>query len=119
MLMLSPAYDALRLFQKKFKRVTTIKQIQELATQLHVDFSIEISSATLWALEWSVTTGLISGTFEVHLSPKISAGKETAWIPFVTRTFRVEQAELTLADLHKKVIAECKFLLKQTRRLVV
>ena len=116
--MLSPAYDALRLFQKKFKKVKTLKQIEELATQLHVDFSIEISSATLWALEWSVKAGILSGTFEVRLSPKLSAGKETAWIPFVTRTFRVERAELTLAALQKKVIAECKFLLKQTRLMM-
>ena len=106
------AYDALRLFQTKFQKVTTLNDIQTLAKSLDVKFSVEITSSTVWLLDWDIS-GNLSGTLEIRLKPKISIGKRE--LSTNSKTLRIESPELSLAHLETKFMEALRSLMEDLR----
>lgn len=106
------AYDALHLFQNKFQKANTIQEIQALAKSLDVKFSVEITSSTIWLLDWDIS-GRLSGTLEIGLKPKISIGAHE--IAASSKTLRIESPDLSLAVLEMRFMEALRDLMKDLR----
>ena len=106
--MLTPSY-AIQQFSEKFQKVTTLNEIQALAKQLDVKFSVEITSSTVWLLDWDIN-GNLSGTLEIGLKPKISVGNHE--LSSHAKTLRIESPDLSLASLERKFVEALRNLTK-------
>ena len=112
MTMQNPSYT-IQKFSEKFQKITTIKEIKSLATSIGVTFSAEISSSTVWILDWDITTGNLSGTLEISLAPKLVANGLEFTVP--SQKFRIESPDLSLADLEKQFLAALKASIQKLR----
>lgn len=110
--MLNPSYT-IQKFSEKFQKITTIQDIKPLATSIGVTFSAEISSSTVWILDWDITNGNLSGTLEISLAPKLIANGLEFTVP--SQKFRIESPDLSLADLEKQFLAALKASIQKLR----
>lgn len=110
--MLNPSYT-IQKFSENFSKITNIQEIKPLATSIDVTFSAEISSSTVWILDWDMTNDNLSGTLEIFLAPKLIANGIEFTVP--SRTFRIESTDLSLADLEKQFLAALKASIQKLR----
>lgn len=100
-------------FSDKFQKITTIQEIKSLATSIGVTFSAEISSSTVWILDWDITNGNLSGTLEISLAPKLIANGLAFTVP--SQKFRIEAPNLSLPDLKKQFLTALKASVQKLR----
>ena len=100
--MLQSAYDAVRQFQTNFSKCTTIQEVQGLAKSLDVRFSVEITSSTVWLLNWNLSSNKFSGSLEIGLKPTISCNGKSFSVS--SQTMRIESPEVSWSEIELKIL---------------
>ena len=111
--MLNPSYGALRQFQNKFQKTQNLAQIKELLTSLQLEMTLQITSSSVWILDWDVMSGDVSGTMELGLQPQVFAGKEV--FHSETGRLRVDSAEMSATAFEAQVLGALKDVVEKMR----
>ena len=74
--MLTQAYTATQQLKRQFSDVHSIDQLKALLKKLNLKPSLNISSGTVWILDWDVSDGILSGTLDLKIEPTFSVGDE-------------------------------------------
>jgi len=108
--MLSKSYAAVQQFQSQISSFQTLQSLKNGAGTLDLSLSFQITSSSVWILNWDLTGEKISGTMELGLQPILAFGLER----FETRprTLRIEESsqielcffEARLLDLIKQSV---------------
>jgi hypothetical protein len=101
--MLTQAYTAMQQLKRQFSDIHSIDQLKALLEKLHLKLSINISSATVWILDWDVSGDEISGTLDLKIEPTFSVGDEILKIH--QRSFLLQEPNAKgLVSLEKQLI---------------
>ena len=101
--MLTQAYTATQQLQRQISDIHSIDQLKALLKKLHLKLSIKISSATVWILDWDVSSDEISGTLSLKLEPTFTFGNES--LKMHQRTFMLQEPNVKgLISLEKQLI---------------
>ena len=82
LLMLNPAYDALRQFQNKFSEKQTISEIKALFSDPKVDLTIHFESNLPISFAWDVASNSLTGSCKITIFPKLVINGELYEAPF-------------------------------------
>ena len=74
--MLTQAYTATQQLKRQFSDIHSLDQLKALLKKLHLKLSLNISSATVWILDWDVSSDTFSGTLDLKIEPTFSVGDE-------------------------------------------
>ena len=91
--MLSSSYAAIEQFKSQIFNITTLQDLKVLLTTSKIALSIQLTSPTIWMLDWDVVQGCFSGTLEIRLVPKLTIGQDIIFMR--STTFRLEDPSPT------------------------
>lgn len=101
--MLTQAYTAMQQLKRQFSDIHSIDQLKALLEKLHLKLSLNISSATVWILDWDVSSDEISGTLDLKIEPTFSVGDEI--LKMHQRSFLLQEPNSKgLVSLEKQLI---------------
>jgi len=101
--MLTQAYTATQQLQRQFSDIHSIDQLKALLKKLDLKLSLNISSATVWILDWDVSNGTLSGTLDIKIEPIFSIGEEI--LKMHQRSFLLQEPNAKgLISLEKQLI---------------
>ena len=101
--MLTQAYTATQQLKRQFSDIHSIDQLKSLLKKLNLNLSLNISSATVWILDWDVSSGTLSGTLDLKIEPTFSVGDDI--LKMHQRSFLMQEPNSEgLISLEKQLI---------------
>ena len=101
--MLTQAYTATQQLKRQFSDIHSIDQLKILLKKLNLKLSLNISSATVWILDWDVSSDEISGTLSLSLETTFTFGDES--LKMHQRSFLLQEPNYKdLISLEKQLI---------------
>ena len=106
-LMLSQSYAAVRQFQSQISTINKLQDLKPVLSPYNASLSIQISSPTIWVLDWNVCDNSVSGTLDLRLEPKLLVSEKE----FLMRdtSFRLQDpSPNSLASLEERLMGVIK-----------
>lgn len=98
--MLKSSYDALRQIQRQISTTSSLEEAKSLLKKHSMELIVEVSSSTVWVLEWDILKGTVKGVLDLNLRPQLK--KDTVSIDG-HKTLRVETSDaLELSTLERQ-----------------
>ena len=75
--MLSSSYAAIEQFQSQKYSINSIKSLKDLLDRLDLSLSIQLTSSSVWILDWDFSGKKLGGTLEIGIQTKLIRGSDT------------------------------------------
>lgn len=110
--MLNTSYAVLQQIQRQFSNIPNLEEAKRFLKNHSTDLVVQISSATVWVLEWNVSKETISGTIELSLHPQLKKDEDLIGSNYAR--MRIETSDvLGLSALEKEFMKTIKFCLQK------
>jgi len=67
--MLNTSYAAVQQFQSQISSIKTVKSLKDFSSSLGLSISVQITSSSVWILNWDLTNKMVSGTLDLGIKP--------------------------------------------------